>query len=128
MNDLNTGRRLLFIVIANLLSASLLNLLMNLLSSQPAPMPAVLSIVIVFVGLSFGLYRGFAWTRLVAGVLAAVYASTSLFYGINLITTASPMAIVFIFIGAIFLISALILFGAQSLRSFMAHQREKFSG
>ncbi|HHO56502.1 MAG TPA: hypothetical protein ENK21_08930 [Trueperaceae bacterium] len=125
MNNLNTGRKLTFIVIANLLSASILNLVMNLISAQGAPLPSVLTMLVLCAGLSFGLLKGLSWTRIAAGVIAAIYASSSLFYGINLLASVSAMAIVYIFMGIIFLISALILFGAQSLRDFMAYQRTK---
>lgn len=123
MNKINNGRRLLYIVIANLLSVSLMNLAINLLSAQAAPLVTILTMPIIFSGLSYGLLKGLGWARLVTGVLAAIYASSSLFYGINLLASAPAMAIIYIFIGVIFLISALILFGAQSLRDYMETKR-----
>ncbi len=122
--NINNGRKLTYIVIANLLSVSILNLAMNLLSSQPAPIASILSMPIFMVALSFGLIKGIAWTRLVTGILAAIYASSSLFYGLNILASTPAMAIIYIFMGVIFLITALILFGAQSVRDFIKSQQK----
>ncbi len=123
MNKINNGRKLVYIVIANLLSVSLLNFVINLLSPQAAPIVTILAMPIIFSGLSFGILKGFTWTRLATGILAAIYSSSSLFYGMNLLASSTSIAIIYIFMGIIFLITALILFGAQSLRDFMASKR-----
>jgi len=126
--ELKNGAKLLYFVISTILSVTILRLLLTLLSTDVSQMPAIVVRLLLYAGLSVALHNGLQWARYAMGIVAAIDASAGLFIAVYQFSVNPSFALVFVLFGIAYLVSALILFGAQSLRTFMAEQQKSRSG
>ena len=124
--ELKNGFKLLYFVISTILSVTILRVVLTALAGDYNLLPPVIVRLLLYVGLAFALHKGMHWARYAMGVIAAIDASFGLFIAINQFSGNPSLALVFFLFGIAYLISALILFGAQALRDYMDKKRDSW--
>ena len=125
--ELKNGAKLLYFVISTILSVTILRLLLTALSTDMSQLPAIIVRLLLYAGLSLALHNGLQWSRYAMGIVAAIDASAGLFIAVYQFSVNPSMALIFVLFGVSYLVSALILFGAQSLRVYMAERQKNRS-